>query len=600
MLPTDPNRPRMPTAEDQARSEHSFARLGILLEEWEDVLRAWLVDQLGADRADVVGVVDTSVATINDLCRQLSTPGLYGKPPRWSNPKGGEELWGYEGLAARAGWYALMPWVQYLTLGLGDMFLDWSVDLERKGLHLRIVYPHNVYREPDPLDESRVAALWELRAAPDGYRWHVYSAEGTRVYRAYGPLDLPGTLTAPRDHLGEEIEAERRDPLVGLDGFAELPLVRYSDAETKSPWNAYHRRGAHRGTLNAALYWTYAGYCARDATAPWVAAWGLAPAENKIQTNAHGAQIRTKLIVPGMVSYHDLAPGFTGQPGIQQIGAGDQLAATLDFAERYEMKQAVRYGLNPSDLSRSAANPASAAALMVSNEGKREFSAQVTPVFRAADQQSARVAAIVARQAGFGSYPETGWSISYVPIPLSAAERAAIREDLDWQAQHGIIGPVERYRRLNPTVDDAGAIAALVAVAREQRRLDDALAAAGLGAEVAGATGGGEDVQAAAMSGGQIDSLLKIASAVAAGQLPLEAGKVAASVAFPSVPETLLANLFAALDGFVAPAAPAVAGAAGEEVDDQADQADQADDEEVDEEIDEDVDEEDDEENPPT
>jgi hypothetical protein len=61
---------------------------------------------------------------------------------------------------------------------------------------------------------------------------------------------------------------------------------------------------------------------------------------------------------------------------------------------------------------------------------------------------------------------------------------------------------------------------------------------------------------------------------VASGQLPLEAGKVAARVAFPSAPEKLLEDLFAALTGFVAPApaGPAAAGRSKEVGEDQADE----------------------------
>ena len=207
------------------------------------------------------------------------------------------------------------------------------------------------------------------------------------------------------------------------------------------------------------------------------------------------------------------------------------------------MKQAVRWGLNPTDLSRGSSDPSSAAALMVSNEGKREFSAQVAPVFRAADQQSVRVAAIVARQAGLGTYPERGWVVEYVPIPLSATERQAVRDDLDWQAEHAMVGPIERYRRLHPTASTDDAVAALVRAAAEQRQVDEAMAAAGFASE---ATNSGAPQPLA----GHITTLCELAAQVAMGQLPIKSAQKFAQIALPNVAPTEIEEAFAALAGF--------------------------------------------------
>ena len=535
-------RPTMPTPADEDRSKHQFARLQLAMEDWDEVLRDWCADRMGEERAAIIGLADTSAAPLTDLARQLSTPGLYGKPWTVTHADGGEELAGPDGLMARAGYSSAMAFLQFLVLTIGDMFVDWSANEEKDGLHLRFVHPHNVYREPMAGDDSQTRALWELRWADGyGYVWHVYDREeGHIVYRA-----LTATTGAgPRAHLGPVVEAlSTRERLVGQDGRVEVPLVRYADADTRQPWNHFSKRGAFRGTLNAALNWTYAGYCARDASGEWVAIWGLQPGASSVKIDDHGRAIHSKLIVPGTVEYHDVAPDFTGSPGIVKVGASGNLQAVADYADRYEMKQAVRWGLNPTDLSRGSSDPSSAAALMVSNEGKREFSAQVAPVFRAADQQSVRVAAIVARQAGLGTYPERGWVVEYVPIPLSATERQAVRDDLDWQAEHAMVGPIERYRRLHPTASTDDAVAALVRAAAEQRQVDEAMAAAGFASEATNSS-------APEPLAGHITTLRELAAQVAMGQLPIKAAQKFAQIALPNVSPTEIEEAFAALAGF--------------------------------------------------
>ena len=527
-------RPRMPTAEDEQRAIHQFTRLQILTEQWDDVIGEWLEDQIGAERAQVWGIPDTSSNPLADLSRQLSTPGLYGKRPDAQNTQQpfAAGLVGQRGLLARAGFWTRQLFVQYLTLGMGDMFLHWGISRDKK-LTERIVWPHNVYLMPSEDNEGLSSQLWELRLRHLAmekkwiFTWDVYDlgeldASGRRTrepsFRVH-EANAGSLETGAFGGLGEDVSRRfvlRPDggfgDLVGtdypwvseVDGMPKFPYSHYQDQDTGQRWNWWTKRGAHRGTLNSALYWTYAGHCAKDATGSYVIVAGLHPGAHTIVQGPGRARggtadrdpisgnvpIRTKLITPGAIEYHEIQDNAT--PFVHEVGPGANLPNVLDFADRYEMKQAVRWGLNPSDMSRQSANPSSAAALMVSNEGKREFSAISEPVFRKVDLETFQIAAIVLRAGGIATFPETGYSITYVRIAKSAGELKSEREDLEWEEERGLRSQIDTYQKRHPGTTEDDALAALAKVAVDKAKVDqaiqDALVVAGLGEEEAAPT----------------------------------------------------------------------------------------------------------------
>jgi hypothetical protein len=182
------------------------------------------------------------------------------------------------------------------------------------------------------------------------------------------------------------------------------------------------------------------------------------------------------------------------------------------------MRQATRFGLNPSDLSRQSANPSSAAALMVSNEGKREFSAQVQPIFRRSDLASIRIAAIVILAAGLGTYPQTGYSVQYHEIPKTPAERQSQRDQLEWEQTQGLRSRIGMYQAMHRGVSEEDALAALVRIAEQERQLAEAVKD-----PTTAATGAGGAVQDTALNGAQVDALKGVVSDVASGLLPRDA-----------------------------------------------------------------------------
>jgi hypothetical protein len=511
-------RPMMPTQEDEARAVMQFARLSILMDDWDTMLEDWRDAHIGDERAQIWGLVDTSSNTLSERAKQLSTPGLYGSRPTWSNQDAAAEaLVGERGLYDQAGWSSKMVFVNYLTIGLGDWFVRYNVNTRGQFL-LELVPPHDIFLQEDPNHPGHAEQLWRLTQryleAPEAkwvYVWEVYDLgcmgkdkvftrpPSFRIYLAtQGARATPKTRKNPTPAatfraggLGEDISHRFGGELVGEnypwlsldDGLPVLPWSHYQDQDTGMLWNNFSKRGATRGAMNAALYWTYVGHCARDATGGVVIIAGLEQAGVKtVRDPQGGPPVQTHIMEPGSMVYHTITDDKT--PIVKEIAPSVNLTALLEFANQYDMKQSVRAGLNPSDTSRTNANPSSGAALVVSNQGKRDFSAQVQPVFRHTDLAGVKAAAIVARVGGLGTFPESGYSIQYHSIPLSPAELKERREELLFQTDEGMASDVDQYRALHPGVSEADAMAALIKVAVEQATLKqaigEALEAAGL------------------------------------------------------------------------------------------------------------------------
>jgi hypothetical protein len=371
-----------------------------------------------------------------------------------------------------------MQYIQYMTLGMGDFYLRMGVDA-RGGLTCRPVSPHDIYTESTHETPDRPVRLWELVlrywTAQEKwlYCWDVYDlgdeeAAEPASYSIWsadqaGGLDedLSGVFLVHPDGVTTGALSGDSYPWRRSDGSARLPFIAYHAVDTGKAWNEHDKRGVHRGTLNTALFWTYASHCARDATGSTVLVAGLDPIGVDTHTPELGGRgIRTITMTPGAMIYHSLQEGVT--PMVETIGAGVNLPDVAGFAVQYEQRQAIRYGLNPADAERQAANPMSGISMFLSRQEKREFSEQVEPLFRRSDLDALELASIVLRAAGSGDYDESGYTVVYPEIPRSPSEEKERRDRLQWELDQGMISTVEMYQRLNPGSSPDDATAALV------------------------------------------------------------------------------------------------------------------------------------------
>lgn len=464
-----PPRPSMPTSWDEERSRAQADRLRIAQGQWDTILDDWVADHVDPGvKAAAWGKVDTSVNVLADLNRQLVTPGLYGRRPVVRHrSEDVEGLVGPEGLLEACGWYTRGQRLQYLTMCVGDMFARFSHRTGR--LVYRFAYAHNVYLRTAHDDASRVLELRELGVFDvDGkpaYAWEVFRPEDEayEIRLAEGG-ELGEDVT--RAVRGQEMRGDAY-PWRTEDGAPSLPYVHYQDADTGEAWNNALKMALTRGTMNAAMYATYAGQCARHATGSFVIVHGLDMPGSPAQGGNTAAQPAQQMaLTPGAIAYHAARDGQA--VGVHEVGPGVHLPDVAAFAQSYEAGQAVRMGLPASELTRQSANPSSAAALSISNEGRRDMAAQVEPMFRRCDLQALGVAAMIARLGDLGTYPETGYTIAYRQIPRTPTEQRERREELTWQLERGLVSEVDVYVELNPGATREDAIRALRQVAEDR------------------------------------------------------------------------------------------------------------------------------------
>lgn len=550
-----PPRPQMPTAADQERAQMQCDRLNILNDDWRELINEWLAEHIGKDRRHVWGIPDISANPLADLSRQLSIPGLYGRAPHVQHGVDNlEALLGQDGYLAQAGLWTKMQQVQYYTLGIGDFAINVNVVNDR--LVLRLVPPHNLLVKSSADDPQHAVCVYELRLMYDKttetyeWVWELFDIghDGTEAQHRVILANRDGSFgpDVSDRYLSSSVVGDEY-PYRSADGQAVVPYSFYRSSDTGTLWNTNSNRGIVQGTLNTALYWTYVGHSARDATGSFTIVSGLAPLGATTHKDQYGNTVSSMTITPGALAYHE--PTSDSQPFVQSIGSGINLKDLTAFADLYEMKQAVRYGLNPTDLTRQSANPASGAALMISNSGKREYSAQVEPLYRHSDLHTLRLCAIVLNRAGLGPFPESGYTISYAEIKNSPAEARERREDIQWQVDNGYLSPVDAYKMLNPGVSDEDARAALVKSRTDEFEIstrvaqvvksesDDTTPQAALDSAVASTPGKdtGSDVAKTALNGAQIKSLLDLVSAVAAGTIDRESAIEIVQVSFPTV-----------------------------------------------------------------
>jgi hypothetical protein len=500
-------RPMMPTAADQTRSLQQAARVKMMMGDWTDLLTEDMAQRIDADRLAQWGEADTSCSPLSDMCRQWSTPGLYGSRPEVSHAdSAAQEMVGPGGWVDKAGYWTAMQTVQYLTLGVGDWPV--RVDAGPDGLTYRLPSPSDVWVWSTQDRPDVPVILWELRlrAVTVGkitrwvYAWDQYDIgetlpDGTvvrepsyRVVEAGGIHDgsditnlvIPGAPVG--GFVGTVGEVGTVYPFRKANGRAFLPWVIYRAVDSKSQWNVWQRRDAMRGTLNAATHWTYAGHCARDASGTCVVIGGLMPIGGNVSGAGQSDKNLSVNIVPGAFLYHATMEG--SQPFVQEVGPGGNLEEVTKFAHDYEGRQLVRWGLSSDDVSKSSADPQSGAALYISNQAKRQYANMVKPLFQRGDLEILTISADMLRLAGVGDYPTEGYSIVYAEIPKSAAESQEERAKTDWDLAHGHISEVEAYMRTHPGATEEAAIAALtkaaVNVAKLEKAKADALIAAGL------------------------------------------------------------------------------------------------------------------------
>lgn len=512
----------------------AFARMcrRILYGEHEQDVLQRLKEQIEGVRREAWGRPDMGSNPYKSVWSSLAT--LYDAAPTVVGPDPTAD--GEAPIAPRlrgAGLWPLMSRVMRDVLGLREvlLYLDATAD---RGLTFEPVYPDmtcavaagpdhavptTIYRAElyRHTDSGELEWMWvETTVPPDG---------GPPVYRV---------LKQPEGKEGPEVFEDREwpDHWRYADGTPFLPYVVYHAAKTAYVYDPFQSRELVEGTLNIAVMRTYVQHVARSAA--WRQRWAIdcLPAGLGAAGDSRNGETNTRQRVvtdPATIAIFQRIEGDTANPQLGTFDVPVIPAELWSYLEGYTRQLLLEAGVTPPDATRSSGDARSGYALAVDRDTQREAQRRFTPTFQRADSETVAKAAAMLNRLQGSDYAEGGYVVTYHGVPLSSQEQEAQRRHVLELTREGLMSRSEAYQQLHP------------GTTLEQAR-----------AALAGDEDGG-DVQAAALTGTQIESLLAIVAQVAAGQLPAAAGRAVARVAFPSVPEVQIDELFRQLAGFTPP-----------------------------------------------
>ncbi len=540
---------------DRARRDYTATVEDVFNADWSGVAARYM-EEGGASpqRLALLGRPDTSDNLLAQVATQLSTPGRYGYRPVIRHPSALANWLIGDGKALdRAMWAPLMQTVEAHAYAAGDCLLAMEATAEG-GLTLTPIFAHEAWAEPFARApgtprrigwarrlESRTHArggqvatpqrlalsvflVWELPDHPgEEPRFFIQAAEPHKG--AVGPaVEADGTITSKRVDVavGDDVTFifQGHPALTGeaypwrySDGRPFIPIAWYRSQYRGSLWATYRSRDAFLATLAMAEIGTAVNAAVRAATGKTVVTWGLElPATTTQRAGDRDTVQSIDLLPQTMLALQPTMAALEGNvaPTLTTVEPSSNLQPQTLYLEQKRARAAAALGLSGASVTRSSSNPTSAAALQVSDEGRREYMAMAEPLYRAADldflgrcaallnlwgrDMQARAegqtpdGAAVPVEPGFvwTDIPETGYSIEYHHPPADPNTMRAEREEADWALGKGLVSAVDLWMRDNPGASRQDAVRALAQVAVDRAEVDRAVAeaVAGLGVAV--------------------------------------------------------------------------------------------------------------------
>jgi hypothetical protein len=506
--------PLPPTNRDAERMAEAARRLLLLGEDsWTPLLDQHIQVQLGALRARLVGIPDTSANLYKSVVDQTST--LYDAEV---DATGDADL-----LDALQDFWPLAQQNQRYAQGLRQslVYVGWDADVER--VTYTLVPPSRVTVDVAPNNPRRVLRLWWARQRPIpgkprelGWFWDRWSSSGEfSIWSNDRRLDMTRQFDVDASEWSGDAypirdEDPKRTPLI--------PFAWYNMQATcgDDPWTPHGQSEVVFGTLQVGLLWSAAVHGVLRAS------WDqrlLANGRLKggtVEKGGDGRAVRYATPDPTAVMQIE---GENVQWGAW--GASIDITKAEAFCRLYEARLAVHFGLSPSDLVIESLNPASGASITVSQKGKRLLQARQTPVFRRGDRDLARITAAVLRgRGGRSKVSAVGFAVRYPGIALTPEERVQVVSYCKAEVDLGVMTRAEAWRELHPgtSVEQAEAAIKAYDMVREQERVKAAVD------PLAGAGGEAVKVADTALNGAQVASAVDIVVKVAQKLLPRDAG----------------------------------------------------------------------------
>jgi len=519
---------------DAARVQETRKRVRIMDGVWDHDLEQRMISHFGLVRREVMGPLTESKNLAKKLCDELSV--LYVKPPKVRHGLDGEvsALLGQDGLIGQAGLWSLMPKCQRYTLALREMLVrvDWSA--ENDALVYRLVTPDLVTAESHPDAPGVPVVIRELRwrAQIKGWAYDVFDISDrqnpTFKIKTKDGNDITEQILGA-SYSGESYPWRRTEG--ELAGDPVLPYVLYHAEVASRLWNCFDWSEVFEATLDIACCYSFLLHGIKNAS--WPQRYAVGAHVAGATTDGENSNYRSVPADPS--SLLQLEASQDGiQPQIGAFGEGIDVAKLQQAIAAIEQAMMNVAGVDAANIVRNSSDAWSGAALSINRDGKREAQSVYTPQFRVADLHLIELSAIVSNVFGGFNFPESGYRIDYVSIPLSANELAARRQHHDALIASGRMSPVEAYIEEHPGTTIEEAILAL-----DKIKVDTALATRSLD---------GTSAQDTALNGAQIASLVQIVQQVAARLLPRDAAVAIVQRAF-SVDSQQAENLLGSAGG---------------------------------------------------
>lgn len=484
---------------DADRWLESGQRERLLEGTWEQDGRAYAGNLVADTRLEAWGPLSQAMNLFKSLVLQLAC--LYDEPPTVRNAEFDDES---EGFLMRLNLWPRMQQHAKYVVGLRES----AVRIEHHpdaahGIELRLVNATRIEVAWHPSVATLPVAIREARlrsvAGRQAWCWDVWDVSDPEapVYRIETAEPNPIDLTAAV--LGEEAGLY---PWVH-EGKPFLPWVIYHAADTGRGWDPREWHELVQATYGLAMLWTFWLHCVKEAS--WDQKYAIdLVLQGLSRANAGtGGASRVTVDPTSLLMFK----GKEGRGTVGSIGASVDPLAMAQSILLYQQVVATHLGVAPSDIRTTSADAQSGIAISLTREGLRKMQRRYQPQFRAGDEELlTKIAWIhnLFRDADMPALPEDGYRVSYPGLPLSAEEIDALLGKYERLIALGLRSEVDLLMEMEPGLTRDEALAQLVRVADERRKVAEAREADGESAGETKPAGDGlggvaltaEDVQA--------------------------------------------------------------------------------------------------------
>lgn len=459
--------------DEQRRVQSQSVRYDIAMEDSKEVLDEHLKDYLSPEVLLTWGEPDRARNALASVSHALSTPGHYGRAPTVIAPD--QAVADRLNDEMRTVWPGLQH-AEFLTYACGSVATMLELlpeDEDGDGELIQHVVPAHQCWAIAGQHPARPAVFRQLRVvtasvngaeAKELYAWSEWDVRDLKapVYRLVEALADGGLGADLTDQIRPDITGY---PFVRSDGRPYMPWTIDRSHDTGDLWNWKRGGGAARGTLMGMLLATATNVAALRSTGKVTMMIACKPVNTRTVYDANGAAVQTFDAQPGaFLSLEPTSPGT--QPSVVEVGEVDTLPALSAYTDKYVANLAQDMGVTPSDAMRTGANPASGAALTITNETKRLEQRRRGELARQADEHRLRTAAYL-----LGLDAE-GIGVLYDEIELSSQEVAADLAVDQQEISMGIASRIDVLVRRRPGMSREQAIRELQRIAADEQAIN--------------------------------------------------------------------------------------------------------------------------------